>query len=315
VEFRFLGLTGAAQLKCNAGRLLTAANREDQMRIALLVPVAILLATSSLEAQSGSSATATGNVRGGLGAPPDAAPPANRLSGIYLGFRLPGFGPGSVAVGSVEAYAFYPDGTAMYLPVGGLEGYDLTQAAAGGLDPLTYGTYVYGDGKVRFTSRNGAAREIRIDPVGSGPGLAYVRACHCNGARFAGTYYYGLKAQTITFSADGRFVDQGAMHDAFQFSYPNNQRATAPGAGTYQVQDYTIHLNYSDGRQFRYSFIVASHPPKTPEAMWIRGVSFHPAPGSISNASSAEPDGSQILANGNPPLTELIARDFGAFFT
>lgn len=60
------------------------------------------------------------------------------------------------------------------------------------------------------------------------------------------------------FLPDGRFVDRGATYEAFQYNYYQNPRIVAPGAGTYSIVDYTIHLDYADGRHLRRSFVLST---------------------------------------------------------
>jgi hypothetical protein len=78
-----------------------------------------------------------------------------------------------------------------------------------------------------------------------------------DGARFSGTYTmaeaYG-KIPAITFAADGRFVDNGAVKILYHEYIDCLNPAVAGGAGTYEVKDYTITFNYSDGRKIRIAF-------------------------------------------------------------
>ena len=219
---------------------------------------------------------------GGHGAvPPDTSPSPDRLSGVYAGFFM-GHGFGSDGL-EMNAFVFYPDGTAMYLPDKGLDGYNLAAHVRAGLDGLMYGTYDYHeDGRLTYTAHNGVGRDMIVDISATEPGLKFARVCHCNGARFEGTYYWGSKLKTITFLADGRFVDRGAMQEAFQYTFPKQPGLTNPGTGTYRILDYTIFLDYADGRKVRHSFVVAAHPSKTPSGMWIRGNSFHRVKGDSS---------------------------------
>jgi len=244
------------------------------------------------------------NTGGNSAVPPDTPPQADRLSGVYAGFFM-GHGFGSSGF-EMNAFVFYPDGTAMYLPEKGLDGYNLAAHIRAGLDGLMYGTYEYHeDGRLTYTAHNGVGRDMLVDTSASEPGLKFARVCHCNDARFSGTYYWGSKLKTLTFLPDGRFIDHGAMQDAFEYSFPNQPGLTKPGTGTYRVANYTIFLNYSDGRKVRHSFVVAAHPRKTPSGMWIRGYSFHPLSGSDAGGggardmSPAEPDAPQRGSSGS----------------
>ena len=78
-----------------------------------------------------------------------------------------------------------------------------------------------------------------------------------DGARFNGTYTmseaYG-KIPVITFSSDGRFVDNGAVKILYHEYIDCINPAVTEGSGTYEVKDYTITFNYSDGRKIKIAF-------------------------------------------------------------
>ncbi|MEO7049083.1 MAG: hypothetical protein ABI091_27510, partial [Ferruginibacter sp.] len=88
-----------------------------------------------------------------------------------------------------------------------------------------------------------------------------------DGARFSGTYVmsqsYG-KIPSINFTADGKFTDNGAIkilcHDYIDCVNP----ATAPGSGSYEVKNYSIHFNYSDGRQIKIAFPGNGYDKRNP---------------------------------------------------
>lgn len=79
-----------------------------------------------------------------------------------------------------------------------------------------------------------------------------------DGARFNGTYTmteaYG-KIPVISFTAEGRFIDNGALR---VLSHEYNEcinPALLPGSGTYDVKDYTITFKYTDGRKIKIAFM------------------------------------------------------------
>lgn len=228
---------------------------------------------SAVQNASGFGSALAGATASQSSAPPDSPPPPYRLSGVYAGMHY-GYGASASAVGEIRMLVFYPSGLGMYLPDEGLDGYDLPSAIRAGLDALQYGTYQYHNNHVDFRSHDGTANGFDIDPNGDVPSLnTYVRMCHCNGVRLSGTYYWGSRNLAITFLPDGRFVDRGAMHEAFQYHYYQNPRLVAPGTGTYSIVDYTIHLDYADGRHLRKSFVLSTLS-QTPDGMWIAGARF-----------------------------------------
>lgn len=79
-----------------------------------------------------------------------------------------------------------------------------------------------------------------------------------DGARFNGTYVmteaYG-KIPAISFTADGRFTDNGAIRVLHHEYNDCINPALQPGSGTYEVNDYTITFNYTDGRKIKIAFL------------------------------------------------------------
>ncbi|SDC58661.1 hypothetical protein [Niabella drilacis] len=56
----------------------------------------------------------------------------------------------------------------------------------------------------------------------------------------------------ISFAANGTFNDQGAFITNFTMPYQDPKRA--PGNGTYEIKNFTLILNYSDGRKIAKAF-------------------------------------------------------------
>jgi hypothetical protein len=79
-----------------------------------------------------------------------------------------------------------------------------------------------------------------------------------DGARFNGTYVMSKayeKIPVISFTADGRFIDKGAIkvlcHEYSDCLNPG----LLPGSGTYEVKNYSILFNYTDGRKIKIAFL------------------------------------------------------------
>jgi hypothetical protein len=97
----------------------------------------------------------------------------------------------------------------------------------------------------------------------------------CNGLTLQGTFrradYKTLSAgaqQGITFSRDGRFIDEGVLKAAFvmvrsPISGHYDFDDGAPGRGTYRIANNTLELNYSNGRTKRTSFLIDPGKSKT----------------------------------------------------
>ncbi len=94
-----------------------------------------------------------------------------------------------------------------------------------------------------------------------------------DGARFNGTYLmnesYG-KIPAITFTAEGKFIDNGAVkvlcHDYIDCVNP----ATIPGSGGYEVKNYTVHFNYTDGRKIKIAFQGTGYDISNPSPPVLR---------------------------------------------
>jgi len=74
---------------------------------------------------------------------------------------------------------------------------------------------------------------------------------------------YG-KIPTITFTSDGRFTDNGAVRVLYHEYVDCVNEALAPGSGTYEVKNFTIHFNYSDGRKIKIAFFGTDYDKSNP---------------------------------------------------
>ncbi len=92
-----------------------------------------------------------------------------------------------------------------------------------------------------------------------------------DGARFNGTYVMSEayeKIPVITFTADGRFADNGAIKVLYHEYTDCLNPGLLPGSGTYEVKNYSILFNYSDGRKIKIAFMGTGYdksntsPPK-----------------------------------------------------
>jgi hypothetical protein len=172
------------------------------------------------------------------------------------------------------AYAvFYSNGQVFFgsrFPTAGCDGQDTWIEAE--QTPRYWGTYAFKDGAGTIAMPYG---EIPIRAKAGG-GLtlttsktdhAFARVGPVDGARFDGTYVmneaYG-QVPVITFTADGRFRDEGAMK-VLDHEVTNVHAATqAPGAGTYAARDHTVTFKYDDGRVFLLAFPGAGYDKADP---------------------------------------------------
>ena len=162
-----------------------------------------------------------------------------------------------------SAYAiFFSNGQVFYgsrFPHGGLADFDTWVDAE--LVPRYWGTYTFADGAGVITMPTGrfpfkaTAAGLTLTPIKLDH--KYVRVPAVDGATFSGTYAaeaFNVRLPTITFTPDGRFVDDGVLN-VLDHSVPYPFKLTAlPGRGTYAVRDYTVLFAYDDGRRYPVAF-------------------------------------------------------------
>lgn len=73
----------------------------------------------------------------------------------------------------------------------------------------------------------------------------------------------------IKFSKNGTFIDYGIF--TIDLNNPNAYPNDAPGSGTYQIRDFTLILNYSDGRVVQKSFVQYKDVSPTKSIIYING--------------------------------------------
>ena len=83
-----------------------------------------------------------------------------------------------------------------------------------------------------------------------------------DGARFNGTYVMNEayeKIPVITFTADGRFTDNGAIKALYHASDDCTNPGLAPGSGTYEVKNHSVLFSFSDGRKINVAFLGSGY--------------------------------------------------------
>ncbi len=92
-----------------------------------------------------------------------------------------------------------------------------------------------------------AFNELKIAKTGSNK-LLLERAIDVNG-----------KIPSISFSSAGNFTDNGALKELYHEYISCLNPAVTPCSGSYEVKDYTILFNYSDGRKIKLTFLGAGY--------------------------------------------------------
>jgi hypothetical protein len=88
-----------------------------------------------------------------------------------------------------------------------------------------------------------------------------------DGATFNGTYALSSldgKIPSITFTSDGKFTDNGAIKVLYHEYVDCLNPAVAAGSGTYEVKDYSVLFNYSDGRKIKIAFMGVDYVRSDP---------------------------------------------------
>ena len=94
-----------------------------------------------------------------------------------------------------------------------------------------------------------------------------------DGARFNGSYIMGEaygKIPSITFTTDGRFTDNGAVRGLFHQYTDCINPALTSGSGTYEVKNYSVLFNYTDGRKIKIAFMGAEYDKTNPAPPTLR---------------------------------------------
>lgn len=191
-------------------------------------------------------------------------------NGVYVGFYR-------YRYSSRANYRFlvlFPDGWIMLgVPEQGLDGFNFQNYLnQPGRDRALTGHYrVYGTRLDIIWQDSPDHREsVNLDE-GSGDihGLnLYTPACgKCGEGGFAGTYRWG--EATLQLLPNGSFIDRGGFIDQLLTLDLNHPRS---GTGTYTIGDYSVTLNYSDGRHITKSFLRG----KNAEWIAISEIVVHP---------------------------------------
>jgi hypothetical protein len=86
-----------------------------------------------------------------------------------------------------------------------------------------------------------------------------------NGATFNGTYALresNGKTPSITFTSDGRFTDHGAIQVLYHEYVDCMNPGLTAGSGSYEVKNYSILFNYTDGRKIKIAFLGSGYDIK-----------------------------------------------------
>ena len=114
----------------------------------------------------------------------------------------------------------------------------------------------------------------------------FIKTKFFDGARFNGVYALSSKdfsgqetgkTPVISFTADGKFTDNGALNILNHAYVDCINSANEPGSGTYEVKNYSVVFNYNDGRKIKIAFIGTDYDKNNPSPPTLR-MSFNEDP-------------------------------------
>lgn len=208
------------------------------------------------------------------------------VSGVWMGFYVPYW-----QYSPVERYLLvYEDGTLFHdLPLSGLDNFDPEASKSNESEMGYWGTYTLDNNKGTYCynqSQQPWEMALGDDGTLSLGTDKYYRTKSVNGLRLNGSWSTTADPETanmeidglksiIRFTPDGQFLDEGLMSGFFDYCDLDFSRG--PGAGTYEIKNYTLHLSYDDGRTraAAFSLFLSHAPEETPELIYIHRTALH----------------------------------------
>ena len=173
-------------------------------------------------------------------------------TGTATGLRLEVFSP-----------IFFDNGQVYFgnkFPTEGLDG--LNSRIPPELYPRNWGTYTFSNGngvlKMPFADIPFRMEGDKLIVNKNQRDWPFYKLNSVDGARFSGTYKMSESYEmipVISFTADGKFNDNGVVRVLYHDNTTCINPGFKPGSGTYEVKDYTIKFNYTDGRKVKLAFL------------------------------------------------------------
>ena len=183
---------------------------------------------------------------------------SENIFGLYEGLKLSG--------GTLDGQytMFFPNGQIFNGPKFPLQGfYGINTWVEAELRTKYWGTYTLQNGKgmIKMGYGNIPIKVSGKDLIVTTQNTEhkYEKVPSVDDAVFNGTYGFtgdfGGKNPTIKFTADGKFIDYGAL-DILNHQTTDPFNITRdPGSGTYKVKDFTLIFDYTDGRHLQLVFM------------------------------------------------------------
>ncbi len=188
------------------------------------------------------------------------------IAGIWQGLSMSvGTPKPGAALGTeinVKQLIFFSNGQAYfgrYFPIEGLD--ELNTLIAAENNRRDWGTYSFSNGNGVLKLPYGDI-PLRMDInrliiTTNKTDHGFINLSSVDGAKFNGNYImseaYGM-IPSISFSADGKFTDKGAIRILYHEYTECLNPAITPGSGTYEVKNNSMLFNYADGRKIKIAF-------------------------------------------------------------
>ena len=195
-------------------------------------------------------------------------------TGAATGVRLEVFSP-----------IFFTNGQVYFgnkFPTEGLDG--LNTRIPPELYPRNWGTYTFSNGKgvlkMLFADIPFRTEGDKIIVTKNQRDWPFYKLNSVDGAKFSGTYKMSEsyeKIPIITFTADGRFTDNGVVRTLYHDGTNCVNPGFVPGSGNYTVKDFTVTFNYTDGRKVKIAFFGTDYDKSNPSPATLR-MSFNEDP-------------------------------------
>ena len=195
-------------------------------------------------------------------------------TGAATGVRLEVFSP-----------IFFNNGQVYFgnkFPTEGLD--DFNSRIAPELYPRNWGTYTFNNGngmlKMPFAEIPFRTQGDKIIVTKNQRDWPFYKLNSVDGAKFSGTYKMSEsyeKIPIITFTADGRFTDNGVVRTLYHDGTNCINPGFVPGSGNYTVKDFTVTFNYTDGRKVKIAFLGTDYDKSNPSPATLR-MSFNEDP-------------------------------------
>jgi hypothetical protein len=180
--------------------------------------------------------------------------------GMSVGLSKPGAELGAEL--AVKQLIFFSNGQAYfgkYFPAAGLD--ELNTWIKAENNRRDWGTYIFNNGKGVLQMPYGdiplLLNNNKLTITTNKTNHVYIKQNPVDGAKLNGTYalseWNGM-IPFISFTTDGKFVDKGAVRVLFHEYVDCLNPAVNPGSGTYEVKNYSMLLNYTDGRKIKIAF-------------------------------------------------------------